>query len=284
MVSSPYLLHRRKAFRGGDAPWAPSDLTPALWLDASDNATLFNDTSGGSLPEADGGVARWEDKSGNARHLTQSTSGLRPIRKIANQNSLDGVQFNSASTHWIENASATFGLINRTAFIVFKENTAVANSGLLIIKPTAGQNDFGSTTGYILTPSNRTTARFIATGSTSSSYEILDASTPSTILPATIYGEVKSSGTGTLYRNGTSTATDSSFTEFSATSGGGVSLGARYLPSRSAPYLNGVIYEIVYCESALSIDDRQKLEGYLAHKWGLAASLPGGHPYISAPP
>jgi len=26
-------------------------------------------------------------------------------------------------------------------------------------------------------------------------------------------------------------------------------------------------------------DDRQKLEGYLARKWGLTDKLPNGHPY-----
>jgi hypothetical protein len=34
----------------------------------------------------------------------------------------------------------------------------------------------------------------------------------------------------------------------------------------------------------LSTTDRQKLEGYLAHKWGLAANLPADHPYKSAAP
>ena len=34
----------------------------------------------------------------------------------------------------------------------------------------------------------------------------------------------------------------------------------------------------------MSIEDRQKLEGYLAWKWGLQASLPSDHPYKSAAP
>lgn len=42
--------------------------------------------------------------------------------------------------------------------------------------------------------------------------------------------------------------------------------------------------EIVYASSALGTSDRQKLEGYLAWRWGLQGSLPGGHPYKSTPP
>ena len=41
-----------------------------LWLDASDATTLYGATTGGSLVASDGGVARWEDKSGNSRHYT----------------------------------------------------------------------------------------------------------------------------------------------------------------------------------------------------------------------
>ena len=36
--------------------------------------------------------------------------------------------------------------------------------------------------------------------------------------------------------------------------------------------------------NSLSTNDRQRVEGYLAHKWGLTALLPAGHPYKSAAP
>lgn len=49
-------------------------------------------------------------------------------------------------------------------------------------------------------------------------------------------------------------------------------------------YFNGLIAEICIFNAALSTGDRQKMEGYLAHKYGLTANLPGGHPYISSPP
>jgi len=47
---------------------------------------------------------------------------------------------------------------------------------------------------------------------------------------------------------------------------------------------SGVIYEFVFCPTALSENDRQKVEGYLAHKWGLEANLPSDHPYKSTAP
>ena len=31
--------------------------------------------------------------------------------------------------------------------------------------------------------------------------------------------------------------------------------------------------------NSTDLEDRQKLEGYLAHKWGLSHNLPTAHPY-----
>lgn len=42
--------------------------------------------------------------------------------------------------------------------------------------------------------------------------------------------------------------------------------------------------EFVFCTSALSESDRQKLEGYLAWNWGRQGDLPAGHPYKLAAP
>ena len=70
--------------------------------------------------------------------------------------------------------------------------------------------------------------------------------------------------TGDTYGSGDLTATDMGRGQFSPTWDGGVA-------------------EVIIVPT-LSTDDRQRLEGYLAWKWGLQGSLPGGHPYESAAP
>jgi hypothetical protein len=50
------------------------------------------------------------------------------------------------------------------------------------------------------------------------------------------------------------------------------------------PYTDGDWHELIIYNTALSTTDRQKLEGYLAHKWGLTNNLPSGHPYKYEPP
>jgi len=48
-------------------------------------------------------------------------------------------------------------------------------------------------------------------------------------------------------------------------------------------FLNGFVAEFVSVPN-LSTTNRQKIEGYLAWKWGLVASLPSNHPYKLIPP
>jgi hypothetical protein len=42
--------------------------------------------------------------------------------------------------------------------------------------------------------------------------------------------------------------------------------------------------EVIIINGTITAEDREKLEGYLAHKWGLEASLPTNHPYKASAP
>jgi hypothetical protein len=44
------------------------------------------------------------------------------------------------------------------------------------------------------------------------------------------------------------------------------------------------VKEIIVLYSAVTDTNRQLIEGYLAHKWGLSANLPSDHPYKNAAP
>jgi hypothetical protein len=47
--------------------------------------------------------------------------------------------------------------------------------------------------------------------------------------------------------------------------------------------MHGVIGEIIMVQTT-DTTTRQKIEGYLAWKWGLQANLPNDHPYKNAAP
>lgn len=101
----------------------------SLALDASIPSSLYDATSGGSLVAANGAVARWEDQSGNARHVTQSTSGNRPRRRIASRGGMDALQQNAASASMATSAFyPSAGAGDVTIVSVSLANTSAAYS------------------------------------------------------------------------------------------------------------------------------------------------------------
>jgi hypothetical protein len=83
---------------GGSVPVPKRISGLQLWLDASDASTLFDATSGGSIVTTDGNsVARWADKSGNNKHLTQATANARPILKTGIKNGKSILRFDGAN-------------------------------------------------------------------------------------------------------------------------------------------------------------------------------------------
>ena len=49
-------------------------------------------------------------------------------------------------------------------------------------------------------------------------------------------------------------------------------------------WYNGTIYETLFYTRSYNNLDRSKVEGYLAHKHGLAGNLPAGHPFKTGSP
>lgn len=64
--------------------FSPLDLSPALWLDAS---------NAGSITSSAGAVSQWDDLSGNTKHVTQATAGQKPTTASTTQNGLNVLAF-----------------------------------------------------------------------------------------------------------------------------------------------------------------------------------------------
>jgi hypothetical protein len=126
-ASGVWTLREQERFkRAGTWPVPPGPLPGGvgtglqLWLDAADSTTLFDATTGGSLVAADGGVARWEDKSGNGRHFTQATSDNRPTRKVADINGLDCLRFDGSDDILTRSQEAWAHTVPLNFFVVFR--------------------------------------------------------------------------------------------------------------------------------------------------------------------
>jgi lysophospholipase L1-like esterase len=106
-------------------PFSPADVAGLrLWLAA--DAGLYADA--GVTPITDGGgVYQWNDRSGYANHLSQSTSALRPIYRATVDGDIGCVEFGN---HVLERTLASFasGATALTVFAVVEQ----ANLGTLL--------------------------------------------------------------------------------------------------------------------------------------------------------
>lgn len=89
----------------------PLSLSPALWLDASDTATIT--ATGGQ-------VSQWRDKSGNSRHVSQSTGTAQPqqVASVLNGNSV--VQFDGADDYLWNTQPFMWAAGRANIFVVLK--------------------------------------------------------------------------------------------------------------------------------------------------------------------
>jgi len=259
-----------------------------LWLDAAAPETLFNATTGGSLVAADGGVARWQDKSGNLRHLTQSTSGSRPLRKTSQQGGLDTLSFDGSNDIMsVASSSATFSFLHQADSTVF----LVARAGTTA-NPDAAYHAIATGTGAAASPNfvllfddrNLPDDDYVANeqvrvivgasggqapvdtrnngrnGWTPNAYKLVSLvtrpanATAAQRVAARINGGTSASGN----TNSGSVNTGSAMADLHV---GGSSEGAFYW--------NGNIAEIIIYNSALSDTDRSAVEQYLISKWGI---------------
>ena len=244
--------------------WTPSLISTALWLDAADAGTI---TQSGGL------VSTWADKSGTSKNATQS-GGARPAYSATGLNSKPAIDFDGTDDDLVLSSVTGLDVVNQSFFIVAKRDNAAGRTEIAFA--------VGSTaTGDCLADTPRWTDNIMYSqvGYTS------NRPTPTSVITDAPYINVVTGGSLQLsYTNGTliGTGTTQSTSNFSVANGGFVGSGRAI--STSNRYFDGKISELIIISSVAALDLRQKLEGYLAHKWGLEANLPVGHPYKTTGP
>ena len=220
----------------------------SLWLDAADSSTI---TLSGS------NVTNVADKSGNGVVLSNATGFTYPNRSFNGTYPSflclngGGGQANAAATLGYNSAFA-----QTTPFTVFfVSHQTQAGVGYIMDSQSGGNRQY--------TYNNTLSTPFGNSGTDVTS-------TPSVVSMTWI------SGTSVLYLNGTSSYSGAlgSFTT------GGIIVGNRFSINESWP---GHICELIYYNGQLGTSQRQQVESYLAQKWGLTASLPGGHSHLTQP-
>jgi hypothetical protein len=259
-----------------------------LWLDSAAPETLFDATSGGSLVAADGAVARWEDKSGNTRHMTQSTSANRPTRKTGVQGGKDVLRFDGSDDSLsVPNSTATFKFLHAadsTMFVVFKSGaTANPGHGRYTVLSTTSTGSASDTGIELITrdsdPSTMNDSLEISVlKGLSENYPI--QSVNNNFFPSGTVGlcsavlkpgDAVSGNRVSLRRNGGTASTTNSPSGANQTPSTGNASQSLTLGRRGgdAADFNGDICEIIIYDSALSNTDRAAVESYLMTKWAI---------------
>ena len=276
---------RRFTNSGPVLPFNPASIPGCqLWLDAADTSSIL--LSGSS------NVSIWIDKSGNGYNFTQSTSGNQPTYSVASQNNQNTITFTSAnSTYLLGTASTNFiGTNSLSVYGVFKTNNNTSSSAVF------SKSLYGSAEGRILygfrEPGTPGTIIGGIGGQSSNAYTAISDAYTAGAWRTFGFVSDRSGWTNTTYQNGTSIgeATIPSNTTTNLTNAFPMLVGAYNNtsgdanPPQAGYYLDGGVGELLVFSSALTTIQRQKVEGYLAHKWGLQTSLPSNHPHKTIAP
>jgi hypothetical protein len=240
------------------APFLPTGITGLqLWLDGNDPAGT------GTQPANGATVSTWVDKSGNGYNATAA-----PSRVVGTYStSFRAVNFATSSTGYITSYSAA--PTNETMFVVFN-NPSPSSGNNILIGGVQGARSLGaghSSAGTGTVGNLNTQVAWLATTGTYTG--------GTTVLTTSQF----TTSTNTISLNG-GTAASGGAPGFTA--GRVTYLGVD--ASSASYYYVGYGMEILFYNSVLSTNDRQKVEGYLAHKWAITSSLPVGHPYKTAAP
>ena len=275
-----------------DGPfWNPSYIQTEWWLDASDASTIT--VSGGTVEE-------FADKSGNGYDMMNTSADRYPDTGVTSVNGLNTIYFDNLdgppnwdpdNLRWLQMESGPQNDSDAISIAVFKSNI------LGIIDPNVG-NQLDNPVDRIFSFQEGGSTRWslqIATDDGLTGYIRYAQSDRYTFATSSNTFTTGGPHIASGYRNGSAfyAGLDGAYGEPNLLGADDTDVSRWVLGgyARNA-YPSGPIADrcdqmelaelIIVKEYSLEL--LQKLEGYLAHKWGTAASLPDNHPYKSYAP
>ena len=234
-------------------PFTPTSITGCkAWFDAYDASYTLSGTT----------VTGWKNKSGNANASTGS--GTVSVN-LASLNGKSSVRF-PAGTNYLNVGSLTYTTSYRNQFFV----VTVGATGSTYFYLNASEVVCGQC--YSWSDGDIEINKYGTLGL---------RSYPTGYFGTTSFVSICTSAGGNtgMWVNGVNqTLTDNA-----------VGTGGFWSTGSASPSLGGGsgtldMYELLQYDGILTTAQRQQIEGYLAWKWGLQASLPGSHPYASINP
>jgi hypothetical protein len=270
--------------------WEPTCLGTSVlaqWLDASETATL-------TMPSSK--VSDWTDKSGNNRSVTEGTAGNGPTYSASSilGTGLAGVNFLGTSSNFLKTTGFAYNFASSSYFAVVK---GVAASNVNKYLFSEGVKDGGKNIYSPLLSSDGTklTMQLIDRSGTSmwSAQGAPEKPILSSILfdntTRLILSENKQTSFYSFSNGSPQSQENVPYAKEPANTGNAGTydlycLGAEWFDKAAVNFFTGTIGEFIITNGTLNDTNRQKLEGYSAHKWGVSANLPALHIHKDSPP
>lgn len=259
MITLPQAIGMRGSTA---AAWSPADLGAALW--AWYDAEAQGGTDGVAVSEV-------TDQSGNGIHL--ATGGSKPYYRAT---SFSGSKpcYDCATSRTANRTLGAAHTETAMSFLMAIRVGAQANAGRIVTLRNAG--DYAD--GTALIPCYQYDAGPYNVAALRNTTAIVGSSTAA-LNDYVIFASMFKSGSGKVWYNGgtavTGTPTGTSISFSTVEFGGWAGVSA---------FCNGLIAEMLLIDGEIVDEDREKAEGYLAHKYSLTGNLPALHPYKTTPP
>lgn len=227
---------RLMAYGRGRPSWTPAQIPTALWLDANDTSTI---TLNGST------VSQWNDKSGNGRNAVQATAANQPTYSTAVLNGKNVLTWPDALNNRFMETSASFA--TQDVFVVARYRDGTQSSFLA-----AYQGVFG--------------------GAGTGSYIGLIGDSPDKWYTFCDFGQLRRNGGAAQTVSTGVTALPLPPALLNANRPAGAITASFCVGNDRTLALNrgwsGIMGEIIVLSSIAGTETRQRIEGYLAWKWG----------------
>ena len=245
--------------------FSPSSITTGcqVWFDGSDSTTITTSATY---------IQSWNDKSGNNYHMTQSGGYSNGTISSNFQNNLNVANFSGLNLYRAPSGSGCYPsdcyvvlaskALARTDFIGIGA-TSVDNFNSLTLGEYTSLRWHNGSSSFARTPNTVSTSNETSTGFLLINWSLAD-------------------NNYILRRNGTLMTQTNSYT-YSLTAGSIFQIGFRHTNLNPSLNMDAYIAEIVVYNSQLNTSNQQKVEAYLAWKWGIQSSLPSTHPYYYFP-
>lgn len=239
--------------------WTPAEIATEVWYDAADTNTIILSS---------GAITNWLDKSGNGRSVTQATPLNRPTLVANFTNGLPSVLFDNTDVlSWVGGSNISFNGI-QCVFVGRQQSNAAPYSGFVQwIRTTVGNDQFN------IREDNDLPSMQVEVNTGTSGDQYAGSSRPLAFDTIFMCGLSHNGTNVVLYVDGGNSSYTTVATGTMAVNR--INLGVNAFV--------GNIAEVVFVRSQNSAV-REKVEGYLAWKWGMQSVLPSVHPYKQNPP